>query len=1096
MTNEATPSVERLLSESVWLASLARALLGRDEDAVDDVVQEARLAALQSAPADPEHARAWLARVTRNFALRVRLRRSRRERRERVAAVHEAQPSTLDLVARVNAQRRVAAAVVALEEPYRSVVLLRWFDALPVKDVAERLGVPVETVRTRLKRALARLREELDASFGRRDAWAGLLLPWAAPIEGAAAGSAAVTKAAAGAGAATAVGTGVVTMSLATKSMIAAACVVAVAVTWRLLPERVGSGSAKGPRRETARLDGVASRSSDDATSSSVDATAAADATRAKEAADATARDAQPTPPPAGVAITATVVASADDSPVANASLQITYLDRDGPDAAKQHLAIARTDASGRAEVVLPMAEPYSAQWEVLAEGFVAGGGWRFDVPPTAHGHHDLGKIRLERGTLVRGRVLRAATRAPVAGAELRFCRFSPTITPGDIEYARYAGTSAADGSFTLLERVSARADQMRGLYALCDEGLAIGRFRVPPAAEVVDDVEVLLDSAAPLRVHVRDDAGAPVAGATVDAIPHFDPFTKPRMFDALQEFLWVKDPRLLGIFVATTDAEGVANFSKLPKAPAAGAGDPRSDVATTYAIAVRADDHEPGRLDDVALDTPKVTECTVVAPRTRFVALAGRVHDADGTAVPDAKVALAADPNRRNVETDERGEFSFEQVPTTWRSFYLEVTVADHGKFERYYSFDELDRRAKTGRQPSERYDLDIELEKSARIAGRVVDEDGAPIPGAQVTFSRLLRDYSQSTSMRTESIATGPDGRFEFMATHSPWKVHASTPSGNGTFGPTFGPSTECTVEHGDENLVLRCATRPKRAAQVTCEVVDAASGAPLPIVEAVVAPAQGFMGWWYFWKTVTLGRVVARNLFAGRWRIDLELGDHRRASREFEVANDRDDVRLRVEIGMPARVVGRVELEASGAAAVGERARLDWHPSEVARLVDAEGRLLPTTPPPSVELTGDRTFVLDGFVPGRTARVRFTDFDAVFDEVVFTPKNGEVREIVLRPRAPAHVAWKSSLDVSKGWLVVDLASGDEPWCEEFTLVHRKSDKDEPVHTIRPGHYRWRAYFQPESEVDEAPKTTTASGEFDVAAGATHELRIDELR
>src|SRR5258706_15599198 len=131
MAHEATPSVERLLSESVWLASLARALLGRDDSEVDDVVQEARLAALQSAPADPEHARAWLARVTRNFALRVRLRRSRRERRERAAAVAEAQPSTLDLVARVNAQRRVAAAVVALDEPYPSVPLLRGVDAVP-----------------------------------------------------------------------------------------------------------------------------------------------------------------------------------------------------------------------------------------------------------------------------------------------------------------------------------------------------------------------------------------------------------------------------------------------------------------------------------------------------------------------------------------------------------------------------------------------------------------------------------------------------------------------------------------------------------------------------------------------------------------------------------------------------------------------------------------------------------------------------------------------------------------------------------------------------------------------------------------------------
>src|SRR5689334_15795795 len=121
MAHEASPSVERLLSESVWLASLARALLGDDESAVDDAVQEARLAALQWAPADPDHARSWLARVTRNFALRARLRRTRRERRERAAAVPEAQPSTLDLVARVNAQRCVAAAVVALEEPYRSV---------------------------------------------------------------------------------------------------------------------------------------------------------------------------------------------------------------------------------------------------------------------------------------------------------------------------------------------------------------------------------------------------------------------------------------------------------------------------------------------------------------------------------------------------------------------------------------------------------------------------------------------------------------------------------------------------------------------------------------------------------------------------------------------------------------------------------------------------------------------------------------------------------------------------------------------------------------------------------------------------------------
>jgi len=155
MADDATPSVERLLTESVWLTALARALLHHDEHAAEDVAQEVRLVALREAPDDPDHARAWLVRVARNLALRTQLRRTRRERRERSAAVHEALPSTLDLVARVNAQQRVADAVVALDEPYRSVVLLRYFDALTARDIAARQGVPIETVRTRIKRALA-----------------------------------------------------------------------------------------------------------------------------------------------------------------------------------------------------------------------------------------------------------------------------------------------------------------------------------------------------------------------------------------------------------------------------------------------------------------------------------------------------------------------------------------------------------------------------------------------------------------------------------------------------------------------------------------------------------------------------------------------------------------------------------------------------------------------------------------------------------------------------------------------------------------------------------------------------------------------------
>src|SRR5262245_57788312 len=170
--------IERLLSETSWLERLARGLVGDEHDAAD-VAQDARLAAMRAAPEDEEHARAWLVRVVRNFASLTRLRRRRRDARERAAARPEALPSTVELVARVQRQRRVVDAVLALDEPYRRIVLLRYFVGLAIPAIAERDGMPVETAWTRLKRAHARLRDALDREFGTRDEWAGALLPTA-----------------------------------------------------------------------------------------------------------------------------------------------------------------------------------------------------------------------------------------------------------------------------------------------------------------------------------------------------------------------------------------------------------------------------------------------------------------------------------------------------------------------------------------------------------------------------------------------------------------------------------------------------------------------------------------------------------------------------------------------------------------------------------------------------------------------------------------------------------------------------------------------------------------------------------------------------
>jgi hypothetical protein len=87
-------------------------------------------------------------------------------------------PSAAESCARAETLRRVIEAVVALEEPYRSTVLLRFYDGLPPAEIASAQGVPASTVRTRLQRALERLRRQLDEDErGGRRAWGALLAP-------------------------------------------------------------------------------------------------------------------------------------------------------------------------------------------------------------------------------------------------------------------------------------------------------------------------------------------------------------------------------------------------------------------------------------------------------------------------------------------------------------------------------------------------------------------------------------------------------------------------------------------------------------------------------------------------------------------------------------------------------------------------------------------------------------------------------------------------------------------------------------------------------------------------------------------------------
>ncbi|MBI1850322.1 MAG: sigma-70 family RNA polymerase sigma factor [Planctomycetes bacterium] len=211
---------ESLLAHERFLRELVRSLLF-DDGHVDDVVQQTWLAAIEHGPRSRAALRSWLGRVAHHAALKIVRSNGRRRAREEIVARTEAVPSTLDILAREAARRGVVEAVLALDEPYRGTMLLRYLDGLPPREVARRLNVPVETVRSRIKHALEVLRARLDREHGGdRRAWGLALIPFAAL---------AVTENASGAFALSCGG------SMATKSKIGigvAAAAIAIVLGW------------------------------------------------------------------------------------------------------------------------------------------------------------------------------------------------------------------------------------------------------------------------------------------------------------------------------------------------------------------------------------------------------------------------------------------------------------------------------------------------------------------------------------------------------------------------------------------------------------------------------------------------------------------------------------------------------------------------------------------------------------------------------------------------------------------------------------------------------------------------------------------------
>ncbi len=379
-----------LLAHRDWVRRVARALV-RDEASADDLEQEVWLRALRTPPRHGRSLRAWLGTVLRHAARDARRAAGIRARREADAPRPGPAPSPRDVVADAESFRRVVNAVMDLEEPYRTAILLRFFDDLAPTVIAARQGIPVDTVKTRLRRALQLLRERMDRDHGGdRRAWVVALLPAATGADRAPPSAGGAPMAATAAVAALWGGV------LVAQKAIAGVALLALAAAWWLLGggrESGGGGGAPLPRPGDSGSPAARNADAGGGGEARVPPPPAAPSTIEPAA-------------PSGPSVTGSVRATGGGT-VADARVELLT----GRDA-QEAVAEARCDADGEFRIAVPGGARGPHWLRASAPGRAA------ILREAAAG--DRVRVELPAGGSLRGRVLTVEDGSPVPGAVVR----------------------------------------------------------------------------------------------------------------------------------------------------------------------------------------------------------------------------------------------------------------------------------------------------------------------------------------------------------------------------------------------------------------------------------------------------------------------------------------------------------------------------------------------------------------------------------------------------------------------------------------------------------------------------------------------------
>ena len=995
------PGAEDLLAHAAWLRALARSLVA-DEHAADDVVQETLAAAVERPPREPGALRGWLATVARHAAWKSLRGDRRRAAREEAAPRRADEPSAGETLERIETQRELLDAVRDLDEPYRVVVMLRFYDGKPPREIARELGVSPEVVWQRLSRATAMLRARLDRRYGDRDVWAALLLPgWG-------------TRAGLVTGTTAAVATGGIVMG--TKTVLAAAAVAALGA-WMLWPQ--GETARPGPSKETAT---------------------AADAPPAHVAAKtAAAPRVRTEPDPSAVEPTATnksrarthgrVVDAVTGEPLADARVTVV---RKSPGGGFRWSLTTGADGSftGEAEE----SARYSAELEWTADHanlYVeasARGHLRFyEGPYTGAKGEDLGEIKLERGVVVRGRVVHEDGR-PVAGAHV-YATAGPAAMDMDdpLNRARPLGVAGDDGRFELDEGLPVtRTGEAFTLLAASAVGVGWRSVSVRSDREPIADVTLTLRGG-PRAVLVRDADGRPVVGAVVTAYPRFGAMGVLRGDPSAYSI--AGDELLRSIFMKTTGADGFVRFTALPA----------ESRGSAYDFAAAAPGFTTGWARGYAVGSAADAQNEIRLEREQTFVVGARVVDADGRPVEGALVTVLH-PRSEPVTTGADGVFVLRRGKGEpfGRDASVEITKDGYAK-----------RSETVWRWPDDGRKMgDIRLLRPAPVTGRVVDQDGRPVAGAMAHLQRTETWVKARGDGKSDA-----DGRFEFPdATEGDWALVVSPYGGGLWVVPPWK-----AVRGGDADVIVCLQRVPEGRATVVVTVLDAEAGVLVDVDGAMLVDSGPPSGRQIIGALpqprIEHGRVTFERVAPGDHCVWLRVADRPHQLVRFRVADGETDVRATCRVRRGSALTGRVRLpEGVTAKSVGLEYAL------------ADGQLSAggpgwggVTAAGWAQVASDGTFRIERVTP---AAYRLTaNVPGWLGDVVIDATDGDAEGVVELTRGVVVKVAIPGGSAGVGGMLVEASLSGGAWTE---LVRAGLVPDRPftvTKTLTPGTLRWRA-------------------------------------